>query len=415
MDPVAAQYEAYPYPARDPAAEKTRLIVGSPSNLPELNHYLFAGRRDFGRPFRALVAGGGTGDAAIMLAQQLAEASGPGGGAGEVVYLDLSAASRKTAEARAEVRGLRNISFHSGSLLDLPELDLGTFDYIDCCGVLHHLEDPPAGLAALTAVLAEDGGIGLMVYAPYGRNGVYPLQDMLRQLAGDLPLAERVGLAKRLIAGLPETNAFRRNPFLGDHRRGDAELVDLLLHARDRAYTVSELAELVAGAGLAPIALIEPARYRPESYLAVPAVLKRLSEQGWLEQAAFAERLAGNVKKHVLYVAKTGTPETRIAVPEHPEAVPLLFDLEGPALARAVQRDLTLKAEFDGLALRFALPRLAPAILQRIDGCRTLGAIHDELRGLDASLDWAAFLAQFRELFAALNGVNRMFLRRPPG
>ncbi len=415
MDPVEAQYEAYPYPGRDPADEGKRLVAGSPSNLVELNHYLFAGRRDFTRPFRVLAAGGGTGDAAIMLAQQLADASGPGGDAGEVVYLDLSAASRKTAEARAEVRGLVNISFHSGSLLDLPELGLGIFDYIDCCGVLHHLEDPPAGLAALAAVLAEDGGIGLMVYAPYGRNGVYPLQDMLRELAGDLPLSERVALAKRLIAGLPETNAFRRNPFLGDHRRGDAELVDLLLHARDRAYTVTELAGLVTGAGLAPIALVEPARYRPESYLAVPAVLKRLAEQDWLVQAAFAERLAGNVKKHVLYVAKSGTPETRIALPEDPEAVPLLFDLEGQALAKAVQGDLILKAEFDGLALRFALPRLAPAILQRIDGLRTLGAIFDELQGLDASLDWPAFREQFRELFAALNGINRMFLRLPPG
>ena len=254
-----------------------------------------------------------------------------------------------------------------------------------------------------------------MVYAPYGRNGVYPLQAMLRQLAGDLPLAERVGLAKRLIAGLPETNAFRRNPFLGDHRRGDAELVDLLLHARDRAYTVPELSELVTGAGLAPIALVEPARYRPESYLAAPAVLKRLAALDWLDRAAFAERLAGNVKKHVLYVAKTGTPETRVAAPEDPEAVPLLFDLEGPALAKAVQRDLTLKAEFDGLALRFPLPRLAPTILQRIDGRRPLRAIHDELQSLDAGLDWPAFLLQFQETFAALNGINRMFLRWPPG
>ncbi len=411
MDPVQAQYEAYPYPARDPAAERTRLIVGSPSSLPELNHYLFAGRRDFARPFRALVAGGGTGDAAVMLAQQLADV----GEAGEVVYLDLSTAARKTAEARAEVRGLTNIAFRTGSLLELPDLGLGRFDYIDCCGVLHHLEDPPAGLAALAAMLAEDGGIGLMVYAPYGRNGVYPLQDMLRQLAGDLPLAERVALAKRLIAGLPETNGFRRNPFLGDHRLGDAELVDLLLHARDRAYTVPALIELVAGAGLTPLALVEPARYRPESYLSAPAVLKRLAGLGWLERAAFAERLAGNVKKHVLYAARTGTPETRVAAPEDPEAVPLLFDLEGPALARAVQRDLTLKAEFDGLALRFALPRLAPAILQRIDGQRPLGAIFDELQGLDAGLDWPAFLAQFCDLFAALNGINRMFLRLPPG
>ena len=117
----------------------------------------------------------------------------------------------------------------------------------------------------------------------------------------------------------------------------------------------------------------------------------------------------------MLYAAKTGTPETRVAAPEDPDLVPLLFDLEGPALARAVQRDLTLKAEFDGLALRFPLPRLAPAILQRIDGQRSLGAIFDKLQGLDTNLDWAGFLAQFQETFTALNGINRMFLRWPPG
>ena len=44
-DPVQDQYDAYPYPARDPADERTRLITGSPSNLDELNHYVFAGRR----------------------------------------------------------------------------------------------------------------------------------------------------------------------------------------------------------------------------------------------------------------------------------------------------------------------------------------------------------------------------------
>ena len=44
-DPVQAQYEAYPYPARDPADEAKRLITGSPSQLPEVNHYLFGGRR----------------------------------------------------------------------------------------------------------------------------------------------------------------------------------------------------------------------------------------------------------------------------------------------------------------------------------------------------------------------------------
>lgn len=411
MDPVAEQYEAYPYPGRNPADETQRLVVGSPSNLVELSHYLFAGRRDFSRPFRALVAGGGTGDAAIMLAQQLADTRGPG----EVVYLDLSRASREIAEARAKARGLGNISFHSGSLLDLPSLGLGRFDYIDCCGVLHHLEDPPAGARALAAVLAEDGGLGLMVYAPYGRSGVYPLQEMLRQLAGEEPLAERIGMARRLLDALPGTNAFRRNPFLGDHRRGDAELVDLLLHARDRAYTVEELTGLVSGAGLTPVALIEPARYRPESYLKEPAVLSRLSGLDWLQAAAFAERLACNIRKHILYAAKGGGRADCVARPTGPEAVPLLHGLEGAALARALQGDLTLKAEFDGLPLRLPLPRLAPAILQRIDGAASLGAIWEDLKVLDSGVDWDTFLIQFRQLYEALNGINRMFLRFPTG
>jgi hypothetical protein len=72
---VQSQYESYPYPERDPADEKTRLIAGSPSSLHELNHYVFGGARDLTKPLRALVAGGGTGDAAIMLAQHMQDAA----------------------------------------------------------------------------------------------------------------------------------------------------------------------------------------------------------------------------------------------------------------------------------------------------------------------------------------------------
>ena len=68
----------------------------------EVDHYVFAGRRDFSEPFRVLVAGGGTGDATIMLAQQLADL----GAAARIVHLDISLASLETARARAEMRSL---------------------------------------------------------------------------------------------------------------------------------------------------------------------------------------------------------------------------------------------------------------------------------------------------------------------
>lgn len=419
-EPVRDQYEAYPYPARDPKDEQTRLIAGSPSNLAEIDHYVFAGRGDFARPFRALIAGGGTGDAAIMLAQQLSDWARHRGTAapGEVVYLDFSGAAREIAEARAGQRGLTNISFHQGSLLDLQELGLGDFDYIDCCGVLHHLEDPPAGLAALAEALDAAGGMGLMVYAPLGRSGVYPAQAMLRDLGaggldGELPLGERVVLARRLLAALPASNWLRRNPFLGDHRKSDAELVDLLLHSRDRAYSVEQVAALVAGAGLRLVSFIEPARYEPASYLKDPVLLKRLTGLDPLARAAFAESLAGNIKKHILYVVKAANGADTVASAEGLDAVPVARELPGPELARAILKGPRIKAELDGLSLSFALPRLAVPILTRVDGQASLGEIHTSLQVLDSGLDWDSFKAQFDQLYAVLNGLNHLLLRHP--
>ncbi len=405
-DPVQAQYEAYPYPARDPRDEARRLVTGSPSELAEVNNYLFAGRRDFSRPFRALVAGGGTGDATIMLGQQLADR----GGVGEVVYLDLSTAARATAEARAEARGLTNITFVTGALEDLPSLGLGTFDYIDCCGVLHHLEDPAAGLRALAAVLNDPGGMGLMLYGEYGRTGIYPMQAMLRDLGRGLKLEDRIGLARRLMAALPETNWLRRNPYLGDHEKSDAELVDLFLHSRDRAFTVPQLAELAGSAELDIVAFVEPARYEPATYLGDPNLLACLEGLNRVERAGFAEALAGNIKKHVVYVAKTGTGNGRMARPERPEAVPILGRLPAAALAGALKREAVLKVDLDGVALRLPLPGLASEIVARIDGEKSLGEIHATLQEHRPTLDWLAFKAAFDRVYEALGGLNHLWI-----
>ena len=142
---VHGQYEAYPYPPRDPADESKRLITGSPSSILEIEHYVIGGRIPDGRPFRALIAGGGTGDATIMLASQLAARAIPA----EITHIDISAASLDIARARAETRRLDNIIFRQASLSDLATLGLGRFDYIDCCGVLHHHRSPRRGTKEL--------------------------------------------------------------------------------------------------------------------------------------------------------------------------------------------------------------------------------------------------------------------------
>jgi len=407
-DPVAEQYEAYPYPPRDPKAEAKSLVTGSPSHILEIEHYVFAGRLPAGRPFRALIAGGGTGDAAIMLAQQLADRGHPA----EVVYLDQSQASRRIAEARAAARRLDNLRFVTGSLLALPALGLESFDYIDCCGVLHHLPDPLEGLKGLVAALAPGGGLGLMLYGEIGRTGVYHVQDMLRRIDGGLDAAGRVALTRRILGHLPPTNWLVRNREIIDHKvAGDAALFDLLLHSRDRAYRVPEIHGLVEAAGLRLVTFIEPCRYDPASYLSDVVVRERLAKLDPVARAAFAEELAGNLKTHVFYALRADDPKTPPAT-DDPAVIPTLRVVEGQALARTLQKELRVRVDFQGVPLMFMLPRFAPPIVAEIDGHRTLGEIHAAV-AQKTGLDWPRFAAEFARIQQILTGLNLMLLRLP--
>lgn len=414
-DAVRAQYESYPYPPREPADERKRLITGSPSHLDELIHYVRGGRLDSNAPFRVLIAGGGTGDGAIMLAQQLADRCP----LAEVLYIDISESARSVAEARARVRGLGNVRFQRLGIGDLAGSGLGPFDYIDCCGVLHHLPDPAAGLRMLTDVLADHGGMGLMVYGEFGRTGVYPMQEMVRLLvdaqSGGAPSdRQRLDLVKRLLRQLPATNWLHRNPFIRDHlEQGDAGLYDLFLHACDRSFRVTEIVELAAAAGLRVTAFIEPAFYDPATYLPDPgdAGLRRaLGRLSWLQQCAFAELLAGNMRKHVFYVVKASNP-VKLPDPDDMKAVPILRDLDGKTFADRCQPGAALTAQHEGTPVRRTLPPMTAPILRCIDGRRSVENIYAGLAA--GGLARSAFEREWRALFTAFNGLGKLYLAYP--
>lgn len=398
--PVRAHYEALPYPTRDPADERHRLITGSPSHLDELNHYVFGGRLDMGKPFRALVAGGGTGDAAIMLAQHLADRI-PGG---HVDYLDLSAASQAVARARAEVRGLTNITFHQGSITEPPDF-AAPFDYIDCCGVLHHLPDPDLGLRCLADLLRPGGGMGIMVYGALGRTGVYPAQAALRALAPEPDMRRRLKVLRQMLHDAPETNWLKRNPFLSSLSDDDAALADLLLHPIDRAYTVPEVAALADQAGLTVSALMVPARYDPATYLSDKDLLKRARKLAWLDACALAENLSGAIKAHIVYVTK-GTPREKAVAGIADEAVPVLLRTDAHALAASLAQRPEIKTTLDGVPVTYPVDPEAARIVGLVDGVRTIAALREDsgVKNFDV---------RFRTLYRALNNLNLMLLRHP--
>ncbi|MEE2998146.1 MAG: class I SAM-dependent methyltransferase [Pseudomonadota bacterium] len=401
------QYEKYPYPFRDPKDEEKRLITGSPSHITEINHHIFAGVQATTEKRRILVAGGGTGDATVMLAQQHANA----GFDAEIIHLDISEASAAIARARIEARKLDNIQFVQGAIEAIPELALGQFDYIDCCGVLHHLKDPLAGLTVLRGALKPNGGMGIMVYAPLGRTGVYHAQAMLQMISEDAPDPERIDVARQLLDTLPDSNWLKRNPHVGDHvNQGDAGIYDLLLHRRDRAYSVVELASLLQQGGMRPVNFVDPARYEPTIYLKDQALVERLHPLNWLQRCTFAELLAGNMKTHIVYAVRSDNQTNTLAVPDSFSVIPVMRENDSQTLAQQISPGMSLNIDMGEVKLSLPLPRQAKEILERIDGERSLTDIHTSMDNQPEATD---FKQQFDQLYSSFYGISRMFLKRP--
>ena len=132
-----------------------------------------------------------------------------------------------------------NLALHQLPIERVQELGR-SFDLVVCTGVLHHLADPDSGLRALHDVLRPSGAMRLMVYARYGRAGIYMMQEYCRLLeidASAMDLQTLGAALKKLPADHPISGLLRRSK---DFWRPEA-MADALLHPRDRAYTVPEI------------------------------------------------------------------------------------------------------------------------------------------------------------------------------
>jgi SAM-dependent methyltransferase len=386
--------------------------------LGKVSHHCFAGRRDFTKGFRALVAGGGTGDAAIFLAAQLPE------GTAEVVCLDLSDASLAIARQRAALRGLEHrVRWIRGSILDASRLGLGRFDYISCLGVLHHLADPDRGLRALTEVLAEDGAIALMVYGRYGRLDVYAVQGLMQLVNRETPeLREQLANLKAVLRGISPAHFLlrgRNQQWIEAMMANDANLVDTFLHVQDRAYTVPQLYQLVEGAGLAVVNFTNFVRllrleYEPGIYIADPVLSATLASRPERERHAIAELLHGHMYVHTVYAAAS---HRRAASFMDPEMVPYFLTVPGAEAADRLRERKSVNVRLSSrMTMAVAPSQAALACLPLVDGLRPLAEIWraaSAALGQDAD-ELAAAAAPDLERFNAFNWICLRHRSCPP-
>jgi len=287
IDAVRAFYESHPYPAPLKDLDRHRALYQNPGRRRALSLLLWPAEKQ--RPGRAiLIAGCGTSQAATYALRE------PDA---RVTAIDISAISLRHTRDLQQKYGLRNLDFHRLAIEQVGELGQ-TFDQIVCTGVLHHLRDPDTGLQALRNVLAPNGAMHVMVYAAYGRAGIYMMQEYCRLLGvgpTDAELHDLGGMVGALSAGHPIAGVSRRTK---DFTYPNA-LADALLHPQDRAYTVPQLYSWLERCGLSFGRWFEQAPYLPQcgAIASMPHATRLVSLAPPLQHAA-VELLRGTMTKH---------------------------------------------------------------------------------------------------------------------
>jgi SAM-dependent methyltransferase len=305
-DAVRTFYDNHPYPAPLRDLDRHRDLYLNPDRRRALSLLLWPTEKQ--RPDREiLVAGCGTSQAATYALRE-PEA--------RVTAIDISETSLSHTRDLQRKYGLRNLDLHRLAIEEVGELGQ-TFDQIVCTGVLHHLPDPDMGLRALRDVLDRNGAMQLMVYAAYGRAGIYMMQEYCR-LLGVGPTEEELRDLGTTIAALstdhPIAGVMRRAT---DFRRPDA-LADALLHPQDRAYTVPQLYDWLERCGLKFGRWFEQAPYLPQcgAIASMPHGARLTSLAPPLQHAA-VELLRGTMTKHSFIAYRDD---------HHGECQPITFD-----------------------------------------------------------------------------------------
>lgn len=416
---VRNQYEELPYPERKPLDEMKRILMPMFDGIDRINHICHGGEKDFTRDSRILIAGGGTGDVTIFLAEQMRDTDC------EIVYLDMTQASMNVARERADIRGLENITWVHDSILNLPSLGLGPFDHISCSGVLHHLEDPDAGLKALESVLADDGSMLIMVYAEYGRFVIYLMQKLLRLINHDTAdSTQKLRNCRELMNSFHTQHWFQyaKKLYIKQH---DIELYDLFLISRDRAYTVPELYDYIEGAGLEIVTLLYEnenlgrSLYEPQAYLQDEVMLELIAKLPLREQQATAELLNGRMGKHTLYAARgsKSQPDSHSLdfIPSLPVTTTTVEAGYQQARQAAIAPGDIVVISVDTFNTNITT-RKTPHVegfFRHLDGNKTLREIYDGIisTSQDSELDYDKLGTEFEGLFLAMRKCDYLPMR----
>jgi len=290
-DQVREFYDRYPYPRPIDSLERYRRLWEDRQRR-HADYHLFWPTRPYREERSILVAGCGTSQAAKHALRWPAA---------QVTGIDFSATSVRCTRKLKRKHRLGNLQVHQLAIERVGDLEM-SFDQIVCTGVLHHLADPDAGLQALRGVLKPDGAMHLMVYAPYGRAGIYMLQEYCRQI-GIRPSEQEVRDLVAALQALPRNHPLEHLLREAPDFQHEAALADALLHPQDRAYSVPQSFDFIQRGGLAFGRWLRQAPYLPQcGAIAQTPHASRLNRLSAEEQYAAVELFRGTMVRHSVIV-----------------------------------------------------------------------------------------------------------------
>jgi SAM-dependent methyltransferase len=248
-DDVRDFYERLPYPAPLTSLDEHLERYANPDRRRALFHLMWPTERPHANQ-EILIAGCGTSQAARYALRE------PNA---QITAIDISETSLHHTRKLQQKYDLGNLGIHHLSILDIQSLKM-TFDQVVCTGVLHHLPDPDLGLQSLRNVLKPTGVMQIMVYAGYGRTGIYMLQAYCR-LLGIRPTDQELHDLSATLNFLPKDHPLTHLLHKGKDFRDPDALADALLHPQDRAYRVPQIYEWLEKCGMSFGRWIEQAPY----------------------------------------------------------------------------------------------------------------------------------------------------------
>ena len=286
-DEVRDFYERMPYPAPLTDLDEHRNLYKNQDRRRAEFHLMWPAAQPRANQ-EILVAGCGTSQAARYALRE------PDA---RITAIDVSDTSLRYTRDLQRKYNLENLELHQLPIESVREIGR-SFDLVVCTGVLHHLPDPDFGLRALRDVLQPNGAMRLMVYARYGRAGIYMMQEYCRLLEIDASATDLRSLGAALETLPPDhpiSGLLRRSK---DFWRPEA-MADALLHPQDRAYTVPELYAWLDRCGISFGRWIEQAPYLAQcGAIARSPHAARLASLPPRQQHAAVELFRGTIVAH---------------------------------------------------------------------------------------------------------------------